>query len=108
MDWRTGVEQVQMRQSSRWTDEGVGQGGLKGICTSLSISLSHIQITCLIAMRVCRVLGSAVGSMWIPMLKHPYNPKGAQTHLPCLSVSLRGAKKSTFSFAPYHRLGLDV
>ena len=30
------------------------------------------------------------------MLKHPYNPKGAQTHLPRLSASVRGAQKHTF------------
>ena len=30
------------------------------------------------------------------MLKHPYNPKGAQTHLPHLSASVRSAQKGIY------------
>ena len=75
---------------------GGGVGGLKGARTLLSISLSRTQSACLIAAQVCRVLGSAMGSKWIPKLKHPYNLKGAQTHLCCLSASIRGAQKGIF------------
>ena len=41
---------------------GGGAGGLKGARTSLPISLSRAQIACLIVVRVCRVLESAMGS----------------------------------------------
>ena len=77
-------------------DEGVGQRGLKHVCIFLPISLSCAKSACLIGVRMCRVLGSAVESRWNPTLEYPYNPKGALTHLPRLSVSVRGAEKGIF------------
>ena len=41
-----------------------------------------------------------MGSRKIPMLKHPYYPKCARTHLPCLSASVLGAEKG-FLLLPY-------
>ena len=48
-----------------WTNRrGGGVGGLKGTHTSLPISLSRARTTCLTIERVCRVLGSVVGSIF--------------------------------------------
>ena len=106
---RTEENEARFRVTCRQADVGRrrmgGQGdGLKGARTSLFISLSRTRTTCLTIEQVCRVLGSLVGSRWNPMLKHPYNPKGNQTHLPRLSASVRGARKGTLNIPSVPRI----
>ena len=80
------MDGAQIRIYWRMSKRRGGVGGLKGTCTSLPISLSHIRTTCLTAERVCRMLGSVVGSI----LEMGFTLSG-RDHLPHCSASVQGA-----------------
>ena len=94
---RTGV--LAVRRSSGWadkrTDGRAGGPGFKMPNSTRLGSLLGAQSACLVKARVRRVPGSALGSSTIPRQTPVLS---AQTHLPCLSASVLGAKKGILLF----------
>ena len=87
-EWADGRTRRSRAEQARTGEQG-GRSGFKRCALLHPISLSRAQSTYLMKEQVCTVHGSAMGSMRTSTLRHPYYPKRAQTHLPCLCASVR-------------------